>query len=255
MGSALGLVVAMAVEAAELAGRLGWRVSEGHYMKHFPSLNGAPELMILRCGIGPERAFDGAQYLLRSGARALISLGLSGGLYPASQSGDLIVADRLLMMDGAITASVQTTLPSVEQACQLLRAAGLPVRPGSLISTRDAVLTPDCKMVLFERFGALAVDMESAAVAQAAACANLPFFACRAVCDPVGHSIPLPIIAALSSDGSLLPLRLLPAILRKPSLVGQLIVLGRQARIALKSLRAASQILLKVGFAAELIKS
>ncbi len=255
MGSVLGLVVAMAVEAAELAGRPGWRIIEGHYIKHFPSSKSAPEWVILRCGIGPERAFDGAQYLLRSGARALISLGLSGGLYPESQSGDLIVADRLLMMDGAITASVQTPSLSAEQACQLLRFAGLPVMFGSLISTRDAVLSPDRKAALFERFGALAVDMESVAVAQAAAHAGLPFFACRAVCDPVTQTIPLPFIAALSPDGSLIPRCLLYAILRKPALVGQLIALGRQSRIALKSLRVGWNFLLQSSFTAELIKS
>lgn len=249
--SVLGVVIAMAPEAAALTGPRAWRRADGVCLAPAYPI-GSCGLVVVRSGAGWENAYAAARRLVRQGAGALASLGLSGGLSPDLRPGHLIVARRCLMTDGLAPAQVWHAPPAASRLHRVLSAAGLPVCAGPILTTRVAALSPDSKAVLLKRFGALAVDMESAAVARAAAEAGLPWLSCRAVCDPADRAVPPPLAAALAADGRLRTSTIAAGLLRDPSLVRDLAVLAVQAGKACRSLRKAFGVMVRSGLAAAL---
>jgi adenosylhomocysteine nucleosidase len=77
--------------------------------------------------------------------------------------------------------------------------------------------------------GADAVDLESAAVARAAAAAGLPFSVLRAICDEAGRALPRAAVVALDAKGRIGAGRVLGALLRQPGDIFALVALGRDA--------------------------
>lgn len=257
MQSILGLVIAMAPEAAALMGGSGWRCADSQYLLR-SRLKGRTDLIAVRAGIGRENARAAARRLIRLGAGALCSLGLSGGLAPSLRPGDLVLARRCLYAgDGPKEQVVWTPAggAAVASARRHLTAAGLRVHCADIVSTRRPALGVDCKTALRERFHAMAVDMESAAVASAASEAGLPCLVCRAICDPADRTVPAPFFQALSSDGTLRVPVIASAMLRHPFLLTDLVVLALQACRARKSLRTAWQVLCRSGTATRLAET
>jgi adenosylhomocysteine nucleosidase len=79
--------------------------------------------------------------------------------------------------------------------------------------------------------------MESAAIAQVAAQAGLPFLALRVIIDTASDELPAAVIAA-SAGGRLRVGRLIGGLLRTPADVGALIRLSARYRIAIRVLAA-----------------
>lgn len=97
----------------------------------------------------------------------IVSTGLCGALDPALRIGDVVVSGD---------APIETH--------------GSCVR-GSVHSLDRVAVTAAEKRVLRNQTGAIAVDMESAAIQSRAAEWNLPFFCVRAVSDRAGDNLPL----------------------------------------------------------------
>jgi adenosylhomocysteine nucleosidase len=92
------------------------------------------------------------------------------------------------------------------------------------------------KQALFAATGAAAVDLESGAVAHAAAERGVPFIAVRAVCDPADRALPPAALVALGSSGGIGILRVLGNVARQPSQVPALLRLARDAAAARRTL-------------------
>jgi hypothetical protein len=99
------------------------------------------------------------------------------------------------------------------------------------------VLTPEARRDLHLRTGAVAVDMESAAAAQACAEAGLPFACLRAVSDDSQTPFPPALAGALQGERVRVT-RLACAVLCQPWLVRDLARLARQSRVAAEALAA-----------------
>ena len=153
--------------------------------------------------------------------RSLISFGLAGGLHPALRPGALVVPDVVLSQDGH-----WPTHPPL--------AARLGTVSGALYSGGTVLATADDKEALYVRTGAAAVDLESAAVAEAAARHALPFAVLRAVCDPASRSLPRAV--ALDPAGQISGRAVLRELMRRPQDMAALIVLGSDAARARRAL-------------------
>ena len=90
--------------------------------------------------------------------------------------------------------------------------------------------------------GACAVDMESGAVAEAAAHAGLPFLAVRAISDPLEFSPPTVLLDVVRPDGSADLARLLPLLLRRVLTVGTLLRLAADSRAACSALASVARL-------------
>ena len=118
----------------------------------------------------------------------------------------------------------------------------LTVYTGVMLHTTEVIRTADEKFALFERTGALAVDMESAAVAQVARRAGIPFAVLRAIVDPQTTVIPAAALVAIDELGRPRIARLLAALIREPRDLLALVRLSACFRAALASLKRAAGI-------------
>jgi hypothetical protein len=172
----LGIVVAMAMERR-------WIVSD------------RPPPLIEQSGIGDRRAEAAARDLVDQGATALASWGTAGGLDPGLGPGTVVIPSSVVVTD-----SIRYESNSGWHARLTSRLESV-IRPetGPILHVERAIATPGQKRELHERFGVLAVDMESGAVARVAAQYRLPFIAVRVVLD--GAGVRLPMVALIGPDG------------------------------------------------------
>ncbi|MBA3494464.1 MAG: purine phosphorylase [Gammaproteobacteria bacterium] len=223
----LGIVTALPAEARCIAKALGT----------VPGLTRIGDTLLYVSGIGQARARQAAEMLVAQGARALLSWGTAGALASALRSGDVIVPD---------TIQVSAVSCPVDAAWRARLAARLEqhltVHTGAILHTANVISTPDEKRMLFERTGALAVDMESAAVAQVARGAKIPFAILRAIVDPQTTVIPAAALAAIDDLGRPRIAHLLFALAREPRDLVGLLRLSACFRAALASLKRAAEI-------------
>ena len=189
--------------------------------------------MIAVTGGDPLRAETAAREFATAGAAGLISFGIAGGLDPALEPGDLILAEGVRLPDE----DVISTQASWRTA---FAAAAAGTADGMIYGSDLAVSRTDDKARLFTDYGVRAVDMESHGVARAAREAGLPFLIVRAIADPADRTIPPAALAGLGPDGEQRPFAVMLAMLRNPAQVPALIQLARDAKTAMRRLAAAA---------------
>lgn len=147
---------------------------------------GAPEPLVELSGVGDARAENAAHRLVDRGARALVSWGVAGGLDPDLAPGTVVLPDAVVHTDGS---SQEVDLAWRDRLME--RVSGQVVTSTSSLYHASSVITsPDEKRAVYERVGAGAVDMESAAVAAVASEMGIPFVVVRVVVDAAGVRLP-----------------------------------------------------------------
>jgi len=192
----------------------------------------SPGALVELSGIGDTRAEHAANQLVERGATALVSWGVAGGLDPNLSAGTVVFPDAVIAGDGS------RSEVDLEWRDRLLeRVRGRVVSSTSpLYHATSVITTADEKSSLYERFGAGAADMESAAVARVALANHLPWIAVRVVIDAADQELPEAILTATGADGRL---RVGPVVglLLRPRLWRPLIILGRTGAAAGRSMR------------------
>ena len=186
-------------------------------------------------GIGHAAATAAAQALVDAGVTALMSFGMAGGLDPELPPGSVVIPREMLSGDGERYAVCRAWREQVAIAVGSVRA----VAEGNLLSSAHALETPADKAAAFRNTGAVAVDMESAAVAQIAARHNLPFIAVRVIVDTAADALPRAVVAA-SRAGRIRFARLIGGLILAPREIAAMVRLAQRHRIAMHSLRAIS---------------
>jgi adenosylhomocysteine nucleosidase len=222
--TAAGVVAALAAEARAL-GRLK-RSPEG-----FGILDDGSKVLV--GGVGGEAARAAARRLLDAGADALVSFGLAGGLDPALEAGAVLVPAEVMEERGTRFAAAASWRES------LIAALGGSVVTGTLLTSPVPLASVDDKRAAFQR-GAVAVDMESAAIAQVASSHGVPFIAARVVVDTAHDAVPAA-VASAGGSGKLEIGRLLLGLLRSPGEIGALLKLARRYRRAVRSLETVAR--------------
>jgi adenosylhomocysteine nucleosidase len=118
-----------------------------------------------------------------------------------------------------------------------------PVTGGKLLTSAQAIDAVADKAAAFRDTGAVAVDMESLAVAQVAAAHRLPFMAVRVIVDTAADRLPQAVMAA-SHGGQVRIWRLIGGLARAPVELAPLLRLARRYRIARRSLAAVGRAVL-----------
>ena len=112
-----------------------------------------------------------------------------------------------------------------------------------LLTESSAVLTrPSEKLALAIKTGAMAVDMESAAIAAVAHEAGIPFVAIRAISDRADRTIPQSLLSAIDDFGKAGPSGLLNALARRPVDLCAWLGLARDFRAAHASLATVARL-------------
>ena len=247
MSDVLGLVVALPGEAKALFGKSRWQNWGVRKILCRP-LSEGKELLCVLAGVGVQNAAFAAKLLLERGVRAVGVVGVSGGTAPELGAGGLIVADGVQQIDGEKAGPSWETAPELaELLWALLNSSGVPTVRGPIATSASPVLSVHQKSAIYARTNALAIDMESSAVACAAARAGCPFFALRAVCDPHDRAVPKELSDALSETGAVRPAALLRSLCRRPSLFSEIIALRSDFNAALGALETGWRISLANG--------
>jgi adenosylhomocysteine nucleosidase len=182
-------------------------------------------------GMGRAAAVDAAGALVAAGATALVSWGLAGGLDPKLQAGTICLPCLVVSRDGA-------TFATDLHWREILTAAigrRLSVAGGTLLTSAAAIESVAGKAAAFGETGAVAVDMESAGVAQIAALHKIPFVAVRAIVDTAGDSLPSAVKAA-GTEGRVRLARLILGIASSPREIAPLLRLANRYRAAARAL-------------------
>jgi adenosylhomocysteine nucleosidase len=226
----VGVVAALEVEARAL-GRA--RLNGAKPAASFANLAtlGDGSMMALS-GIGGRAASVAANALIEAGVGALMTFGMAGGLDPSLEAGRVLLPAEVIARDG-------TRLPTARAWRERLIAALSPhcaVLDGSVLSSDSSIDSPRAKAELFRETGAVAVDMESVAVARIAADHRLPFLCVRVIVDTAADALPRAVVAA-SREGSVRIGRLLGGLIVAPAEVVAVIRLGLRYRSAMRMLK------------------
>ena len=188
---------------------------------------------VICSGSDPGRLRSQLSGLDPSGLRAVISFGIAGGLHPALEPGDVVVATAVIAEKGTwkVPASV------VSAMAERVGASGIPVTRGALVGVEEPVLLPSIKASMREATDAIAVDMESHIGAAYAADHDLPFAAIRVISDPAVRALPPLAKKALKPDGRVDFGAVVSGLARAPLEITTLIRAGGDAGRAFAGLR------------------
>jgi adenosylhomocysteine nucleosidase len=193
---------------------------------------GVPEALVELSGVGDARAESAARRLVESGATALASWGVAGGLDPNLRPGTVVLPDTVIGGDGS---SHEVDLAWRDRLLERVRGRVV-TSTSPLYHATSVITTADEKRAVYERIGAGAADMESAAVARVASANHIPWIAVRVVVDAAGQDLPVEILTATGDNGRLRVGSIVGLILR-PRFWRPLIALGRAGAVASRSMR------------------
>lgn len=173
--------------------------------------------------------------LVADGARALVSFGLCGGLDATARPGTLLLPDTVVLTEGDTVAVTAAWRARVARAAAAAGCRAL--SDGRMAESRSVVASAPDKQRLAAATGAVAVDMESGAVARVAVRHGLPFLVVRAVADPAERTIPGAALAAVRPDGRVDHAAVVRHLLAKPWQLPHLLRLARDSAAGLTTLR------------------
>jgi adenosylhomocysteine nucleosidase len=172
------------------------------------------EWVLLANGPGPRLAAEALDHVLREQGKVdgIVSTGFCGALDPALGVGDIVVS-------GGGVASPRSFVR------------------GEILSLDRVAVTAAEKRLLRERTGAVAIEMESAAVAAKAREWGVPFRCIKAVSDTAAEDLPLDFNLYRDAAGRFSRSRIALAAMRRPfSAIPALLRLDRNCRRAAEKL-------------------
>jgi len=190
------------------------------------------EIILMYSGAGAENARKAAELLVSKGATQLMSWGCAAALSPDLKMGDLVLADSLLNSDGLETAVNSTW----HQHAKTVLGSTVVAYKGALFNSNKLVSTAEEKQAIYEKTGAIALDMESGAIAEVAQHYALPFLAIRAIADPASMDLPLAISKALNENGEIEISKIIASLVFNLKEIPHLIQLGQYFQLAKRTL-------------------
>jgi adenosylhomocysteine nucleosidase len=211
------VLTALDVEARGLARHLGLDPAAGRAGSHFAG--GSFE--ILAVGVGACQLETRASAVVAP--TLVVSAGVCGALAPELAVGALIVPEAVLGPDGQRRATA---------------GVGGVRRHGTLLTADRVLGDAAAKSRCWLETGALAVDMESAAILDWAAGRGWPGLVVRGVSDPAARGVPADLARVVQDDGSVRPMRAVTAMLARPRALADAIALRAATTAALKTVAA-----------------
>jgi adenosylhomocysteine nucleosidase len=200
---------------------------------------GNTPLALVATGIGMRRSREATRRALNTvrNADLVIITGVAGALAPGLRAGQLVLADKVM------TRQPESMRPEhILEAprdwfgvfAAALDAAGIGFASGPLLTVQRPLSTAADKRLAAEQSGAIAVDMESAAIALEVSAHGLPFVCMRTILDTAEQDVAGAALA--DEEGHVRPLPALRALLTNPAMVVGVYRLVRALRLSTHSL-------------------
>jgi len=203
-----------------------------------------PMIDVFQSGQGARNAQRAARAALANGATALMSVGVAGALVPDLDAGDAIVPQFV------INARDGRRFDCSALWCSELRntiASVCKVSAGAILGVSDVLTRPADKQSAASRYGAVACDMESAAVAAVAADAGVHFCALRIISDTYQDKLPDSVADWVDDTGKA---RVLPVLgeLRSPARWRGVVTMVSRFHMAQRRLNQLSELLVSAAY-------
>jgi len=199
------------------------------------------DVLLCVSGIGPAAAHAASEALLAAGATALVSWGVAAGLAGTASPGTLVLADRVVDLSSPLNPAELWSAAEWTDRIAAHLPTSIHVLRGPISATDRVLSTHADKLAAGSRGGgAVAADMESAAVARVANRAGIPWIAIRAVSDTADTGLPLALAGAIDTTGRVRLTRLAAGLARRPAELLQLPALATGFAAAIRTLRAVS---------------
>lgn len=201
-------------------------------------------LLVLTTGQGRENALRAVATARAAGATALVSWGLAGALVDDLRAGTILMPTRVLEPAGQ-------RYVADPHWCDAIAAALGPDMESDrrdVIAVSQVLCSVQDKQSAAAGSGAVAADMESGAIAHAAAQAGIPFIVIRVVVDEAADALPEDVAAWVDERGRTRIGPLLSTVLRPSSWRG-LKLLATRYRSARATLDWLADRLVPLGFA------
>lgn len=202
----IGIIGAMEEEVAQLKEKMGGvQVSERAGMSFFCGSLSGRDVCVVRSGVGKVNAALCAQILIDDfGVTAIINTGIAGSLDARIDIGDIVISTDAIQYDvhaevwgyapGQIPRMPTTAFPASDKLCGLAEEVCREILPEigchrGRVLTGDSFVSDDAvKAKIMELYGGSCVEMEGAAIAQAAHVNGVPWVVLRAISDKADHS-------------------------------------------------------------------
>jgi adenosylhomocysteine nucleosidase len=205
------------LEARGLARHLGLDPAPGPAGSHFAG--GSFEIVAVGVGAGQLET----RVSTVVAPALVVSAGVCGALAPELAAGALVVPEAVLGPDGQR---------------RMTAAVGGARRHGTLLTTDRVLRDAAAKSRCWLQTGALAVDMESAAILDWAASRGWPGLVVRGVSDAAARGVPADLARVVQDDGRVRPMRAISAMLARPGALADAVALRAGTTAALKTVAA-----------------
>lgn len=242
----IGLIAALPEEIRpflRVAGRYKKEMIDG--LDAYSFTYGKVKVLLVKSGMGLENAASATASLINwHKPNLIINFGFCGGIKPGLQVGDLIVAQRILLNREALF-SPQSGI--VEEEAKLitrsltdtLSGRDLTVYGGTFITSTEIRSKAEMARHLPSWAPNPVLEMETAAVAKAAAKMVVPLFAIRGVSDDAGEELAFSIADFTDNKMRMRIGKVLLTVARKPWIIPQLLRLAKNSRKAGENLALA----------------
>ncbi|MCY4210046.1 MAG: hypothetical protein OXE97_03180 [Gammaproteobacteria bacterium] len=193
--------------------------------------------LLILSGMGAPRARQAAQQLVEAGVNCLVSFGAAGALDPALGPGDLMAPQEVCTAGKKYT--VSKTMPAA--AREHLSRHNVRIHSGLLTSASEPLTSAADKQALFRQSGAIAVDMESAAVLDMAQRHGLSACVLRVILDAAHVTLPAAALRRVDAFGKADLPGLIGDLLRSSTQISPLLRLACASRRARRTMRLAAQ--------------
>jgi len=195
---------------------------------------GASRVVLAVTGDGDRNArVRAAVVLALAPARSLLAIGVAGALSADLVPGELVAVTHVLRERGPLLAA----------SPQLVDAAGPHARVGSALTVdhiADSAAEKQRLLAIAAPHGgtaaAVVVDLESAAYAEAAIAARIPWLILRAVSDTAAEALPALLNRSRDAGGAVRRGRVVAGLLREPSALPRLLGLRRRVTACAEAL-------------------
>jgi hopanoid-associated phosphorylase len=222
-----GIIVALSEEISTLTSQ---KIEKGECL----FLN--EQTLLTLSGTGAKNAEKACELLIEKGAKRLISWGCAAALADALKPGDLVLPTQL-QTEKNVSFSIDN--PWLQYTQEHL--ASLNPFSESLIESSSIISESTAKKTIHTQSKAIALDMESIAIAKTAIRHNYPTLVVRSIADPVSMSLPKSISYAQGTQGDIILTKLLGYLLTHPAELPGLIKLGLHFRAAKQTLKIVAQ--------------
>lgn len=242
----IGAVAAMPDEIGPLLRRAGaYRKGVLGGYRRFDFVIGANRVVLVQSGIGPRRAREATMALIREvQPRLLVNFGFAGAVQDDTQVGDLVLAQEVLLLaDGEFAAQQPPDRGETARALRVCAALGA-LHQGVFLTSARIEDKKEVARLLPPQMRHPVLEMETAAVLEAAHAAGIPLVALRGISDGFEEELGFSLEEFCDGELNIRPLRVVAALARKPWIVPQLLRLAANSRKAAERLAQALELLL-----------